>query len=403
MVLPCCATARKGREKAARWNGKVADIDPSADKAIAVEKEPALANPRTRRIVIASALIVLLIGIAWFARYQLVGKYIEGTNNAYIQADAVTVASKVGGYVEQVLVADNQAVRAGQPLLRIDPRDYRAQSAQYEAQSAVADAEAAGIRAQLAEQQAAIQSARADLDAASSEASFAAAEVARYEPLVASGAESREKLSSLRNQSRLASARAARARAMLVSAERRVATLDAQAAQARARGNASRAQLAAADVNLRSTVLRASTAGRIGNKTVRVGQFVQPGTRLMTVVPDAIYIVANFKETQVGLMRVGQPVTIEVDALSGLELRGTVDSLSPGTGAQFSLLPPQNATGNFTKIVQRVPVRISVLAGPETRALLVPGLSVEVKVNTKSAADSVDRIEREQEALQARN
>lgn len=380
----------------------MADIDPSGDNAIATEKQPPLANPRTRRIIAGLGLLVLLIAVAWFARYQLVGKYIEGTNNAYIQADAVTVASKVGGYVEEVLVADNQVVKAGQPLLRIDPRDYRAQSAQYEAQSAVADAQAAGIRAQLAEQQAAIQSARADLDAASGEAAFAAAEVARYEPLIASGAESREKLSSLRNQSRLAAARAARARAMLASADRRIATLEAQVTEARARGSASRAQLAAADVNLRSTLIRASTAGRVGNKTVRVGQFAQPGTRLMTVVPDAIYIVANFKETQVGLMRTGQPVTIEVDALSGLELKGKVDSLSPGTGAQFSLLPPQNATGNFTKIVQRVPVRISVLAGPETRALLVPGLSVEVKVDTRSAADSVDRIEREQEALQAR-
>ncbi len=402
MVLPYGATARKGRSGSSKRDGKVADIDPSGDNAIAVEKDSARPNPKTRRIAMGVGIVALLIGIAWFARYQLVGKFIEGTNNAYIQADAVTVSSKVGGYVEAVLVDDNQPVKAGQPLLRVDPRDYRAQSAQYQAQSAMADAEVAGIRAQLSEQQAMIASARADLDAASGDATFAAAEVARYEPLVASGAESREKLSMLRNQSRQASARAARARAMLASAERRVDTLEAEATAGRARGNASRAQLAAADVNLRSTLIRASVAGRVGNKTVRVGQFVQPGTRLMSVVPDQIYIVANFKETQVGLMRVGQPVSIEVDALPGVELNGKVDSLAPGTGAQFSLLPPQNATGNFTKIVQRVPVRISVNAGPEARALLVPGLSVEVKVNTKSAADSPERIEREQEDLQAR-
>ena len=376
----------------------MADIDLGGDDSITAEKAPA--NPRKRVIAIGVGLLVLLIGIAWFARYQLVGKYIEGTNNAYIQADAVTVASKVGGYVDAVLVADNQLVTAGQPLLRIDPRDYRAQSAQFQAQSAMADAEGEGIRAQIAEQEAGIASARADLDAASGDASFAAAEVARYEPLVASGAESRERLSTLRNQARQASAKAARARAMLASAERRIATLHAQIAEAHARGTASRAQLAAADVNLRSTLIRASTAGRVGDKTVRVGQFVQPGMRLMSVVPDAIYIAANFKETQVGLMRVGQPVRIEVDALPGVELRGRVDSLSPGTGAQFSLLPPQNATGNFTKIVQRVPVRISVMAGPETRALLVSGMSVEVKVDTRSARDSRERIEREQEALE---
>jgi membrane fusion protein (multidrug efflux system) len=377
----------------------LADIDPGTDTAIAAEKDSAFANPRARRIVIGVGLLVLLAAIAWFARYQLVGKYIEGTNNAYIQADAVTVASKVAGYVDEVLVADNQLVRAGQPLLRIDPRDYRAQSAQYQAQSAMADAEGEGLRAQIAEQEAAIASARADLDAASGDASFAAAEVARYEPLVATGAESKEKLSTLRNQSRQATARAARARAMLASAERRIATLQAQIAEAHARGSASRAQLDAANVNLHSTLILASTAGRVGSKTVRVGQFVQPGMRLMSVVPEQIYIAANFKETQVGLMRIGQPVRIEVDALPGIALHGRVDSLSPGTGAQFSLLPPQNATGNFTKIVQRVPVRISVLAGPETRALLVPGMSVEVKVDTRSGRDSRDRIEAEQEKL----
>lgn len=376
----------------------LADIDPG-DNAITADKPSALANPRNRRIIAGGGLLVLLLGAVWLVRYELVGKYIEGTNNAYIEADAVTVASKVAGYVDAVLVADNQLVRAGQPLLRIDPRDYRAQSAEYQAQSAMADAEAEGSRAQIAEQQAAIASARADLDAASGDAAYAAAEVARYEPLVVTGAESREKLSTLRNQARQASAKAARARAMLASAERRIATLDAQIAEAHARGSASRAQLAAADVNLRSTLIRASTAGRIGNKTVRVGQFVQPGMRLMSLVPDQIYIAANFKETQVGLMRIGQPVRIEVDALPGVELHGRVDSLSPATGAQFSLLPPQNATGNFTKIVQRVPVRISVLAGPETRALLVPGMSVEVKVDTRSGRDSRDRIAAEQEKL----
>jgi len=133
-------------------------------------------------------------------------------------------------------------------------------------------------------------------------------------------------------------------------------------------------------------VVRAAVAGRIGDKGVRVGQFVQPGTRMMSVVPlAAIYIVANFKETQIGLMRRGQPVEIEIDALPGTTLRGHVESLSPGTGAQFSLLPPQNATGNFTKIVQRVPVRIAIDASPAQRRLLVPGLSVEVAVDTIAA------------------
>ena len=136
-------------------------------------------------------------------------------------------------------------------------------------------------------------------------------------------------------------------------------------------------------------------SGRVGDLTVRVGQFVQPGTRLMTLVPvDRLFIEANFKETQLGLMRVGQPVTIEVDALSGVELTGRVASFAPGTGAQFSVLPPQNATGNFTKIVQRVPVRIAIDAPPEVRRLLLPGMSADVTVDTRSAKGELDRIRR---------
>lgn len=148
-------------------------------------------------------------------------------------------------------------------------------------------------------------------------------------------------------------------------------------------------------MNVESTLLRAAISARVGDLAVRVGQFVQPGTRLMTLVPvDRLFIEANFKETQLGLMRVGQPVRIEVDALPGVELSGRVASFAPGTGAQFSVLPPQNATGNFTKIVQRVPVRIAIEAPPAVRRLLVPGMSVEVTVDTRSAKGELDRIRR---------
>ena len=200
------------------------------------------------------------------------------------------------------------------------------------------------------------------------DAKFAAGEVQRYTPLAESGAETREKLTTLRNQATQASNTAAAQHAALESAQRRIGALQAQIRQAEAQGETAQAQLSAANVNLGSTIVRASVDGRVGDKSVRVGQFVQSGTRLMSVVPLAkIYISANFKETQIGLMRPGQPATIEVDALPGVELKGHVDSVSPGTGAQFSLLPPQNATGNFTKIVQRVPVRIAIDAGPDAR------------------------------------
>jgi membrane fusion protein (multidrug efflux system) len=362
-------------------------------------KRSPFANPRTRARLMIAAALALAGALAWFVHHQLVGRYMESTNNAYIQADAVVVSSKVSGYVDELFVLDNQRVAAGQPLLRIDPRDYKAQSSQFSAQAAIADAQGTAADAQIDEQQAGIAAARADLEAAVADADFAAAEVARYAPLVSSGAESRERLAMLRKQARQASAKAAGARATLAGAERRIGVLQAQRAQARAQGAAARAQLAAANVDLGSTLIRASTAGRIGNKTVRVGQFVQPATRLMTVVPDHFYITANFKETQIGLMRGGQPVRIEVDSLPGLELHGVVQSMSPGTGAQFSLLPPQNATGNFTKIVQRVPVRISIKAGPETRARLVPGMSVEVTVDTRSGRSIRDDVEHEQDVL----
>jgi membrane fusion protein (multidrug efflux system) len=350
------------------------------------------------------ALIMLLVGalllIGWFIYHELRGRYYEGTNNAYVRADFVTVSPKIAGYVSAVYVANNQDVRAGQPLLKIDARDYRAQAAQSQAQIDVAQANADNVRATILEQRAAVDRAQADLAAASAKADFDAAQAARYAPLAASGAEPREKAAQLATSARDSAAVAASRRAALEMAERRIGSLRAQARQAESQGSAARAQLAVANVNLGATIIRASTNGRIGDKTVMVGQFVQPGTRLMSVVPlEEIYIEANFKETQIGLMRVGQPATIKVDALDGVKLRGRVESLSPGTGAQFSLLPPENATGNFTKIVQRVPVRIAILAGPEARKLLVPGLSVTATVDTISARGARRAIEAEQERL----
>ena len=166
-----------------------------------------------------------------------------------------------------------------------------------------------------------------------------------------------------------------------------------QIEQTRAQADAARAQLDVADLNVSSTQLKASRAGRIGDLSVRVGQFVQPGQRLMTLVPvRQIYVTANFKETQVGLVRPGQSVSLEIDALDNVRISGTVESISPGTGAEFSILPPENATGNFTKIVQRIPVRISIDAAPEVRRLLVPGMSVVATIDTRSAAGELDEI-----------
>ena len=358
---------------------------------------------RAKTILIALALGALAgIGI-WYLRYESHGKYLQDTNDAQVRADIVVVAPRVAGYVAEVFVQDNQDVRAGQPLVRIDPRDSRAQAAQANAQIAVAHAQADSARAQVQEQYAAIDQAQAQLTAAQARAAHDAAEVRRYRPLAASGAESREQLASLELAARQ-SADQARAQAAAVEMQRRrVASYETQIRQGLAQAQAARAQLASANVNVGATLIRAAIAGRIGDKTVEVGQYAQTGTRLMSLVPlDRLYVTANFKETQLALMRPGQPVEIKVDALDGITLKGRVASFSPGTGAQFSLLPPQNATGNFTKITQRVPVRIELEATPEVRHLLVPGLSVTATVDTISAKDEIDRLRDRQQQLNQR-
>jgi membrane fusion protein, multidrug efflux system len=350
------------------------------------DKPKSLSNPKVRRGLVLAGLLVLIAAAIWYYRNETYGQYQQSTDNAYVAADSVVVAPKVAGYVDRVLVTENQPVREGDALAQLDIRDYRAQSNQVTAQIAATLAGADTVRAQQREQDAAIDQARAQLAAATAQAALAGEQVARYRPLAATGAEPREKLDQLQAQAREAQAQVAAARAGLLAAQRRLGTLGEQIQQADSQANAARAQLEAARLNLSATTLRASITGRVGDLTVRAGQYVQPGQRLMNVVPtDRIYVTANFKETQLGLIRRGQPVTLEIDALPDLELAGRVESIAPGTGAEFSILPPQNATGNFTKIVQRIPVRISIQATPDVRRLLVPGMSVVATVDTRGA------------------
>jgi membrane fusion protein (multidrug efflux system) len=359
----------------------------------------------TRYPVIRYALIAALVaGIVaaamWYVNYRERGQYRQSTNNAYVRADFVTVSPKLGGYVERVLVRDNQPVRRGQLLAVLDPRDYRASVAQAQAQVASAVAGIRTARSTLDEQRAAIAQSAAQVSAAEVAAEAAAAEVRRYEPLAQSGAESRERLAALVLERDRAVANLRAQRATYLAARRGLETQSARIGQALAQRETAQAQLDRASTDLGAVELRSSIDGVVADKAVRVGQFVQPATRLMSIVPaNQLYIEANFKETQVALMRVGQPATIKVDALDGAELRGRIDSFAPGTGAQFSVLPPENATGNFTKIVQRVPVRISIEAGPEARKVLRPGLSVEVTIDTIGAKGSRKRIEEESERL----
>lgn len=347
---------------------------------------------------------VLAVGAAYGAYslygYQTVGRYMQETNDAYVKADGVAVSSKLAGYVRTVAVSENQAVAAGGLLVQIDPSDFSTRLAQASAQVEVARATEAATLASINEAQSAVGQTRAALTASQRDLAYLNGEVARFRPLVASGAEPRQMLDQLIANRDKAAADVAAKKAMLAASSDRVVSARAQAGQSTAQIKAAQAQRDAADNDLGTTRITAPLAGRVGNSTVRVGQFVQPGQRLMTIVPtQALYVEANFKETQIGLMRPGQAVNITVDALPDVEFHGTIESITPGTGANFSMIPPQNATGNFTKIVQRVPVRIRITAGPESRKVLVPGLSLTVEVDTRSAKAAVDAIRKEQEQV----
>jgi membrane fusion protein (multidrug efflux system) len=361
-----------------------------------VKQAEAPATSRRRPILLAIGAVVLVAAVIYGVRWWTYGRFIESTDDAYLQADSVTIAPKVSGYVAEVYVTDNQTVAAGEPLVRLDRRQYQAILEQANATIAARKADIERGAAELLQQQANIAQARAQLQGARANETHAIEEVKRYEPLVATGAETNEKLADLRNSRSQAEASVAADIAALQAAERQPATTQAQIDQARAQLDAAEASSRQAQLDAQDTVIKSTLAGRVGDRTVRVGQFAQPGTRLMTIVPvQDLYLEANFKETQIGLMRAGQAATIHVDALPGTDLHGTVVSFSPGTGSQFALLPPQNATGNFTKIVQRVPVRIHIDAGEEARKVLVPGLSVTVRVDTRSGRESAKRVERE--------
>ncbi|ACR30088.1 HlyD family secretion protein [Burkholderia glumae] len=341
-------------------------------------------KPNRRRILIALAVLALLGGAIWLLHWWTVGRFIESTDDAYLQADSMTAAPKVSGYVTDVYVGDNQPVKAGAPLVRLDVRQYQVALQQARATVDARRADIARAEADIAQQRANLEQAQAQARVSSINLHHASDEYARYAPLAATGAETRERIADLRNTRDQAQATLAANTASIAAARTQIAASTAQLQQARAQLEAAQASAAQSQLDLDNTVVRSTLDGRVGDRTVRVGQYVQPGTRLLTVVPvQSLYLVANFKETQLGRMRPGQPVTLHVDALPGRELHGRVESFAPGTGAQFALLPPENATGNFTKIVQRVPVRIHVDTDDQARRVLLPGLSVTVDVDTR--------------------
>ncbi|HEY4341608.1 MAG TPA: HlyD family secretion protein [Steroidobacteraceae bacterium] len=342
-------------------------------------------NRRIRTVLFIVLAIIAVIGIGFGVRWLVYGRFIETTDDAYLRADTVTVAPRVSGYIDQIYVIDNQVVKAGDPLIRIDLRNYKAVLNQQDATVDARNADIEAAQSQITQQQAAVESARAQLVGAQANAVYAREESDRYKGLRDQGVETDERYAQALNQRNQTAAAVLGAEANVKVAERQLLAIRSQMTQVRAQLEGAKAASHTAQLNLDDTIVRASIAGRIGDKTAQIGQFVQPGTRLMSVVPvQDVYLVANYKETQVQRMRVGQKASVKVDALGDEAIPGTVESFAPGTGAQFALLPPENATGNFIKIVQRVPVRIKLAPSKDVAGRLVPGLSVSVEVDTRT-------------------
>lgn len=343
------------------------------------------ARNMVRRAALVLALLAGSAAVGYYGHdYWTSGRFLETTDDAYVKADSTIIAPKVSGYIAKVLVGDNEKVKAGQTLAKIDDRDFKAALGQARADVAAGEASVRNIDAQVELQQPIIAQSTADVAAADANLKFAQEERARYDDLMKSGSGTIQRAQQTDAALRASNAQLQHAKSGLVAAQRKVDVLTTQRAQATAQLDRARAVAQQAELNLSYTEITAPVDGTVGARSLRVGQYVQAGTQLMAVVPlDAVYVVANFKETQLTHVRPGQPVALHVDSFRNQALHGHVDSLSPASGLEFALLPPDNATGNFTKIVQRVPVKI-VLDDHRLTGLLRPGMSAVPTIDTKA-------------------
>jgi membrane fusion protein (multidrug efflux system) len=336
-----------------------------------------------RKILAGAAIItVAATGVGSYAYYAA---GFESTDDAFLEGDVHPVSPRINGTVAKVLVEDNAHVEAGQPLVEIDPADLNLAVQGSEADLAQARANANEVTSQIARAQADVETATARIAQNAAQLKLAELEYHRMEQLVNTGAASKQALDEAQATFEAAQATQQSLDSARVSTEAGLVSAQAQHAVALAQVQKAEAALSTAKLQVDYTIIRAPSTGRIAKKTVEVGQRLQPGQPVMAVVDDQVWVVANFKENQLAHLRPGEKVNVKVDAIDGQVFSGVVDSFSPGTGAQFSLLPPDNATGNFTKIVQRVPVKIRFahesLAASASR--LSPGLSAIVKVSIR--------------------
>lgn len=356
------------REQMPSGNGKTSnDITPMNKK-----------SP-VRALTGAAVLVVgLAVGVYYF---QCVAPY-QSTDDAFIEGHVVPIAAKVPGYVSNVLITDNQEVKKGDILLTIDSRDYQTSVAQARADLAAARSQLLESQAQVKVSEAKVAEAQAGVIAADAENQRAADDLKRYVSVDRS-AVSRSAFDTAQSRARTAGADLEAARSQAQAAEAEAALSEAGVETATATVQQAQAKLHQAELNLSYTEVTAPETGRVTRRTVEQGAYIQPGQSLMAIVPNDYWVTANFKEIQLTHMRPGQPVEIEVDAYPGHKFKGHIDSIQSGSGARFSLFPPENATGNYIKVVQRVPVKIVFDDDPDSRLALGPGMSVDPKVRVK--------------------
>ena len=346
----------------------------------------------SRRSVALMALVALVGVVAILYAWQLwpFSGGVAVTENAYIRGQITVLAPQVNGYVTEVLVQDFEEVIRGQPLVRIDDRQYRQLVEQRRAELAAQRFQLENLEQTLASNHATLASRRAELSAAEAELQRALADESRVNELAARGSVSIRERDQIRATARAAGANVKQSQAAIAIAEQTLKASEVSRGGLQAQVEIAQAALKRARIDLDNTAIEAPRDGRVSEVTVRQGQYVAAGTQLLYLVPEQLWVIANYKETQTFAMRPGQPVTIEVDALDGARLRGRVQRMAPATGSEFAVLRPDNATGNFTKVVQRIPVRISIDPNQPLSERLRPGLSVITSVDTGADAATTD-------------
>ncbi|MBB2495001.1 HlyD family secretion protein [Aquipseudomonas ullengensis] len=336
-----------------------------------------------RRLSVFVALLVL-VGAVFFGHWLLVGRFFESTDNAYVQGEITRVSSQLSARIDKVLVSDNQHVEQGELLASLESADFQLALDRARAALATREAELTQAQSRLEQQASMIAASRADVGASEATLSRTQIDLSRAQTLRKPGYVSEERVTTLSADSRVARSQLAKAEADLDAQRQQVDSLKAEVKRLDAQIANARADVAQAELNLSRTQIHAPISGIVGQRSARNGQIIQAGAYLLSIVPnDDIWVQANFKETQIGKMQVGQHAELLFDAYPDTPIEATIDSLFAASGAQFSLLPPDNATGNFTKVVQRMPVKLTFAADNPLKGKIRPGMSVEVKVDIR--------------------